>query len=428
MQTASHSAISLFSGCGGLDLGLEGAGWAVLAQLECDSDCIRTLELHSHGHPQLRQLVQARIEQRQPARLRAELGLRQGELGLLAGGPPCQPFTTSGLRQALHDQRASSVFPAYLGYVSEFLPRALLIENVDGMLSAALSHRPLALRGRGHPALRQEETKGSFLRWLVSALAGLGYATSWAVAEVADYGVPQLRQRAILIGVRGQDPCFLPPATHGPAGTLPHRTLRDALASVGEVGPIQPLSDRKRRVYELIPPGGNWRDLPDAVRQGTMGAAYFAEGGRGGWWRRLDWDRPCPTILGMPDHSSTALIHPEETRCLSLYECAAVQTFPSASRFAGSPRSGYQQIGNAVPPVFAAQLGTELLRFLSGSRRPPPAEPAWRRASGNRRIGTHGWASLDGGKATFHLMTRPRSDHIWSSVTPSWEQPTLAVP
>jgi DNA (cytosine-5)-methyltransferase 1 len=332
----------------------------------------------------------------------------------MAGGPPCQPFTTTGLRQAANDRRASSLFPAYFKFVAEFQPKTILIENVDGMLSAALRHRPLIARSKDCAPLEPDELKGSFLRWFLEALVDQGYSVCWGVLEAADYGVPQMRQRAILIGVRGEGPCYLPPPQFGWPGLPPYRNLRWALSHIQELGPVQPLSRRKQDVYARIPPGGNWRDLPDELRKATMGAAYVAEGGKSGWWRRLSWDLPAPTILGMPDHSSTALIHPDEVRCLSVNECAAIQTFPPEVRFEGPSRSQYQQIGNAVPVLMAGCLGEHLRKFLEGKRTPRPSPPPWRQASANRRIGTHGWVTCTKGEPTYTLNVRVRPDHIWA--------------
>ena len=381
-----------------------------------DLDCADTLALHNELREHPSEVRPAPIEDVSPADLRRDLGMKRGELSLIAGGPPCQPFTTSGLRRALLDHRASSLFPAYLAFVEEFLPHALLVENVDGILSAALRHRPLAQRGRGHPPLHLDEMKGSFLRWLVSQLVGLGYSVSWGVIETADHGVPQLRQRAILIAIQGEEPCYLPEPRYGGPGLPPYRTIRDALADIAAIGPVQPLSERKSQVYAQIPPGGNWRDLSDDMQRATMGAAYHAEGGKSGWWRRLSWDAPAPTILGMPDHSSTALIHPDEIRCLSVNECAAIQTFPLGTRFAGSPRSQYQQIGNAVPPLLGARLGEHLAAFIGGERSPEPSPPPWRKVSANRRIGTHGWAVASPGDGMAVTLKALRPDHVWGFV------------
>lgn len=421
---AALTYVSLFSGAGGLDLGLDAAGWTALAQIECDDDAVGTLELaarrRAKEHAGLEtRVVAAPIERVDPAALRRSLGLRRGQLRLLAGGPPCQPFTTHGLRQSIIDRRATEVWPGYLQYVDEFRPRALLIENVDGLLSAALRHRPLLERGRAAAPLDDDERKGSFLRWLLGELTARGYTVSWGVAEAADYGVPQMRQRAIVIGVRGNRPCFLPPARFGQPRQPAFRTLRDAVRVVCEPGPVQPLSVRKRAVYRLIPPGGNWRDLPVDLQRATMGGAHAAEGGKSGWWRRLAWDSPAPTILGMPDHSSTALIHPDEDRCLSVNECAAAQSFPPGTEFAGSARSQYQQIGNAVPPLLGQALGEHLAAFLASGRDALPPEPPWRKSSANRRIGTHGWAVSRPGRATeYHLHVKVRPDHVWSDLAP----------
>lgn len=414
--------MSVFSGAGGLDLGLEMAGWTPLAQIECDDDAVATLELSARKRAKdpdsvETRVVGGRIEDVDPRSLRHSLGLKRGELPLLAGGPPCQPFTTHGLRQSITDRRAEKVWPGYLAYVDEFRPKALLIENVDGLLSAALQHRPLRDRGRANEPLLEEERKGSFLRWLIAELNDRGYTVTWGLAEAADYGVPQMRQRAIIIGVRGAKPCFLPPAQFGQVGQPAFRTLREAVEELGEIGPVQPLSARKRAVYDLVPPGGNWRDLPEHLQRATMGKAHEAEGGKSGWWRRLAWDAPTPTILGMPDHSSTALIHPEESRCLSVNECAAAQSFPVGTEFAGTPRSQYQQIGNAVPPLLGRALGDHLLRFMHLGRDEVPSAPPWRRSSANRRIGTHGWAIARKSRAAeFHLIVKVRPDHVWSDL------------
>ena len=415
MQFIDHFAISLFSGAGGLDMGLEQAGFKVLAQVEMHSDCAGTLRARAARRNINTIVLENRIEDIDPLDLLKRLKLKAGEVDLLAGGPPCQPFTTTGLRQGLNDRRASSAFPTYLDYVRVIKPRTIALENVDGFLSAALKHRPLNERGKGHPPLSWEESKGSFLHWFLGQLSEMGYSVSWGVLDAVGHGVAQHRQRAFLMGVLGDKPCFLPEETFGQNKQAPWRTLRDALAEVENLGPIQPLSERKTNIFKLIPPGGNWRDLPDNVQKETMGAAYYATGGKSRWWRRLSWDQPAPTVLGMPDHSSTALIHPDEVRCLSLNECVAIQSFPKGTVFIGRPRSQYQQVGNAVPPLLGKAIAEHLKRCLAGWQPDVPSAPKWRRESANRRIGTHGWVTPGEHGPAFSVIAKRRSDSVWAS-------------
>ncbi len=411
-----NTAVSLFAGAGGLDRGLEQAGWKILAQVEMDEDCTSTLRRNANRGRSRPLILSDRVENVPPSEVRKALGLRRGELALLAGGPPCQPFTTTGLRGAMRDRRAESTFPNWLDWVRDFRPKATLMENVDGLLSCASRHRPLDRRTKNHPPLRHEEMKGSFLEWLLGELTEAGYTVSWGVVEAADYGVPQYRQRVCLIGVRDDTPCYLPSPTHGSSEFPRHRTLRAAIGRLKNIGPIQPLSDFKKSVFRQIPPGGNWRDLPREVQRATMGAAFHATGGKNGWWRRLSWDKPAPTILGMPDHSSTGLIHPDEVRCLSVRECAAIQTFLASYRFEGSPRSQYQQIGNAVPVRLGRAIGDHIRKFIAGQRQVRPKAPEWRQLSANRRIGTHGWVlrGLRGRQPHYELIVKIRSDHVWA--------------
>jgi DNA (cytosine-5)-methyltransferase 1 len=411
-----RTAVSLFSGAGGLDLGLERAGFQLLTQVDCNDDCVSTLR-HAARDTSVNRVVKASLEDLNPHKMMAELGLRAGELDLIAGGPPCQPFTTTGKRQALNDGRAESSFPAWLGWLRAFRPRTFVMENVTGLLSAALRHRPLKYRENGTP-LAEDEQKGSFLRWLLDEFLALGYSATWGIVEAADYGVPQLRQRAVVIGVCGDEPCFFPAPTHGPETERPYRTLRQAIGRIKNVGPVQPLSAAKVAVFSRIAPGENWRSLPPEVARRTMGAAYAATGGKNGWWRRLSWTQPAPTILGMPDHSSTGLIHPDEVRCLSVRECAAIQTFAVRHPFHGSPRSQYQQIGNAVPVRLGEALGTSIANCIDGKKLPKPTAPQWRSQSANQRIGVHGWVCAESSekKTEFSIIVKVRDDHVWSRV------------
>lgn len=405
-----RTMISVCSGAGGLDLGLELAGFTTLSAVDIDRDCVDTLEANRGqlSNPKAEILAED-LGALEPKSWLRKLGLAKGELDLLAGGPPCQAFTTTGRRRALADARGS-VVSDYLALLRAARPRYFLMENVTGFLSVALRHRPLAQRGKGHPDLADDEAKGSVFRWFLSELAASGYTVAWGVLDAVDFGVPQFRQRVFLVGTREGEPVYLPEPTHHEAGSPKWQTLEGALRGLKDPSPlVQPLSEFKVGVFKKVPPGGNWRSLSPAVRKATMGKAFVAEGGKGGWWRRLAWDEPTPTILTMPDHSSTGLIHPDETRCLSVRECARCQTFPDDWVFKGASRSQYRQIGNAVPVQLAKNLGLRIAAHMAGKRSERPAPPVWRQASANQRLGTWGWVVAKGGHLT--LLNR-RADHV----------------
>jgi DNA (cytosine-5)-methyltransferase 1 len=185
--------------------------------------------------------------------------------------------------------------------------------------------------------------------------------------NAVNYGAPQIRERAIFIGNRIGALVEFPQPTHG-AGALPFKTLGDALSQVGsERHPvIMDFSPRKKAYLSMIPEGGNWRCLPDELQRESMGAAYHAKGGRSGWWRRLSADLPCPTIVTMPNHASTALTHPTEVRALTVAECAAVQGFPRDWTFAGTAQDQYRQVGNAVPVKLGEVAGYAIAECLDG--------------------------------------------------------------
>ena len=236
-------------------------------------------------------------------------------------------------------------------------------------LSAALRHRPIAHRPDkgGHPLTRDEEP-GSVVRAFaddLQQLQALQYHMDCFEVNAVNYGAPQLRERAIFIGNRYNAVVDFPNPTHGlptesAAGQqvfdgfddrpLPWRTLRDAIGDLHQDKPeVLDFSPRKKRFLAMVPPGSNWRSLPVDVQKESMGSAWYAKGGRSGWWRRLSYDLPCPTLLTMPNHAGTALCHPTETRALSLQEYARIQEFPDDWEFAGTIAEKYAQVGNAVP-------------------------------------------------------------------------------
>jgi DNA (cytosine-5)-methyltransferase 1 len=367
-----YKNLSLFSGAMGFDIGLEQSGrFETIAAIEFDKACCATIRKNRDagriGAASLR-VFEGDIRGIDPGEVMAELGLNRGELDLITAGPPCQAFSTSGKRRSVEDPRGTLLWRT-IDYIEVFQPKTFVIENVRGLLSAALRHRPISDRPeKGGPPLTPDETPGSVMRrFLEDVRARLGNVYRMDVFEVnaVNYGAPQIRERAIFVGNRLGTQVEFPQPTHGP-GQAPYATLGDALKGVkfreGEV--IMDFSPRKKRYLEMIPPGGNWRALPESLQQESMGRAFFAKGGRSGWWRRLSSDLPSPTIVTMPNHSSTALTHPDEVRALTVRECAAVQEFPADWELVGTPMEQYAQVGNAVPTRLGKVAGETLASVL----------------------------------------------------------------
>lgn len=364
--SADLTFISFFSGALGLDLGFEKAGFSCLAANEIDPVACQTIRTN---RPELR-LYDSDIRDLKFAAILKDVGLERGELFAVTGGPPCQAFSTAGRRLGLNDERGN-VFLHFIELVKGLQPKYAVFENVRGLLSAPLVHRPHDLRGSGHPRLRKEEKPGGALLHIIRLLEDAGYKVSFTLYNTANFGVPQIRERLIFFASR--DGCEIPfiPATHdesGSNGLHKWRTLRDAIehiqASEHHAGKFP---EARLKYYRMLKAGQNWRDLPEALQPGAMGKSWYANGGRTGFYRRLAWDKPSPTLVTRPTMPATDLCHPEQLRPLSVEEYAAIQTFPSNYVFRGNLDSQYRQIGNAVPCVFGQAIARHLINFDRGA-------------------------------------------------------------
>ncbi len=258
----------------------------------------------------------------------------------------------------------------FLRFVEAIRPRFFLMENVRGLLSAALRHRPIAFRpDKGGPPLEPAEQRGSVIRLFAEDLQkirGSPYHMDCFEVNAVNYGAPQIRERALFIGNGFNDLVEFPDPTHGNRPFLkPWRTLGQAIARLKETHSVlMDFSPRKKKYLAMVPPGSNWRSLPKRIQVESMGKAWHAKGGRSGWWRRLSFDLPCPTLVTMPNHASTALCHPKEVRALSLREYAMIQEFPQGWQFCGTPSQQYEQVGNAVPVRLGRVAGDVIARRL----------------------------------------------------------------
>lgn len=372
-----YTVVSLFSGALGFDLGVELTGrFQLLACVENDAACVATAEANKarKNLPSSLKIVPQDIRAVDAAELMPSLGLKPGELDLLIGGPPCQSFSTAGRRGTVQDPRGTLIWE-FLRFVEVFRPKYFVMENVRGLLSAALRHRPLAKRpDKGGPPLEQDERPGSVVRLFAQDLQKLpdsSYHLDIFEVNAVNYGAPQIRERVLFFGNRFGRQVDFPEPTHGePNGgsrLYPWRTLGEAIAGSNEREPlVLDFSPRKKRYLQMVPPGSNWRSLPPDVQRESMGRAFHAKGGRSGWWRRLSLDLPCPTLVTMPNHASTSLCHPTETRALSLREYARIQEFPDNWEFCGTILEQYAQVGNAVPVRLGQIAGETIARQLDG--------------------------------------------------------------
>jgi DNA (cytosine-5)-methyltransferase 1 len=364
--------LSFFSGALGLDLGFEQAGYDCLALNESDPVACDTIKFNLdhafHGRRKPR-LYATDIRTLTSEFLREDLDIETGELFAVLGGPPCQAFSTAGRRLGLNDERGN-VFLHFVQLIGELRPKYAVFENVRGLLSAPLVHRPHNERGAGYPPLSSEELPKGALTSILSLLEGYGYKTTFNLYNTANFGVPQTRERIIFFASRdGLEVPFLKP-THDEfceGGRLPWRTLREALEVIGpDTGETASFPERRLKFYRMLDEGQNWRDLPEAVQRAAMGKSWFSGGGKTGFYRRLAWDRPSPTLVTSPTMPATDLCHPEQLRPLSVQEYAAIQTFPEGFTLAGNITDKYRQLGNAVPCRFAKAVAEHLTAFDEG--------------------------------------------------------------
>jgi DNA (cytosine-5)-methyltransferase 1 len=349
--------ISLFTGGGGLDLGLELAGFETRVAVEVESYACSTLRQNQghvleddgsgRGFLDAAEVIERDIRRVPIAEILRKGRLRKGEATLLAGGPPCVTFSVAGKREGLMAE-TGRLFEEYVRILRGTRPAALLFENVKGLLTAADED---GMRG------------GAFAR-IYSALEAEGYALVWQVVNAADYGVPQQRERLIIVGRKSKRPFQFPePTYHDPErpalrrdGMHTWRTVRDAiddLCPAAEPGTEPLLANHvaRRHTAEVM------RAFA-ATPPGKRNDAYKRD--------RLRWDRPAKVIRAQgkpkPDgsgqkNSSHQAIHPDEHRQLTVRECARIQTFPDWYLLPDTFVNGYRILGDAVPVELARVLG-----------------------------------------------------------------------
>lgn len=355
--------LSLFSGAMGLDLGLEAAGFSPVACLDNDSWACETVRVNRPGLP----VFQADIRKWSGQHLCREARVSSDDLVCIVGGPPCPSFSTAGRRQSFNDPRGEVMFD-FLRIIAELQPPFFVMENVRGILSAAVKHRPLEQRKNGSQPLSSEERQGSVMAMLREHFRTMGYTVTAELVNAADYGVPQQRERVIFLGSRDGFQITMPLGEYAAEPNLFQQRWRDIRSAIGDMQQInheyQPFTESRLRYLRLLHAGQNWRALPPDLIPEAMGGAYTASGGKVGFYRRLSWDKPAPTLPTSPVQKSTLLCHPDELRPLSVQEYARIQQFPDNWIFQGPLSARYRQIGNAVPVGLGYAIGRALTRYI----------------------------------------------------------------
>lgn len=364
---SGFSYISLFSGAMGLDLGIEQAGGKLLLANEIDKGAVATIK---HNRPDI-PVIDESISGLSGERILREIGMKRGEVDLLCGGPPCQSFSVYGNREGALDPRGQLVFE-FVRMVGEIQPKTFIMENVRGLHSMPLVPKKSA--GFVDNFEEWMAVKGTLLSEIVHDMRELGYAVDVFLVNSVNYGAPQIRERMIILGNRLGLPNHIAEPTHSnrPYEDLPpFQTLRDAIGGdfSDRYPEIMDFSDRKKKYLSLVPPGGNWRSLPEDIQKESMGKSWYLKGGRSATWRRLSWDFPSPTVVTLPNHASTSMCHPDHVRALTVGECAAIQEFPANWVFLGTTAEKYRQIGNAVPIRLGRIAGQAIAACLRDAKR-----------------------------------------------------------
>lgn len=351
-----YKIMDLFAGVGGLSYGFSKLPeFEILAANEIEKDIATAYSLNHPGVAMINCDIHDLTEEMLAKALKGE------QVDIVVGGPPCQSYSTLGKRQM--DDRAN-LFLQYKRVLKLLKPRAFVFENVVGLLSM---------------------DKGRLFKQIQAEFEALGYALKFQVLDAVDYGVPQHRERVILVGFRGENRFEYPLPTHG-EGLKPYVTLRQAIGDLpviksGQTGSAyacppdndflcfaraasQELTEHSAprngehliRIMETLKDGQSKNDLPEDIRP---------KSGYGNTYAKLWWDRPSTTITrNFACPSSSRCIHPRDSRAMSIREGARLQSFPDDYKFYGSDGTKRLEIGNAVPPLLSVAIARQMLKAM----------------------------------------------------------------
>jgi len=383
-------SIDLFAGAGGLTCGLKQSGFKSLLANELVPQYAETYQLNNQDT----QVIVGDVRNVCEINIKKLLGVKEGEIDLIAGGPPCQGFSINAPIRTLDDER-NHLFKDFLRVVSSLKPKAVLIENVPGIISLG---------------------KGTVVQQIYAELESLGYKVKHKILFAGHYGIPQMRFRTVFIGIKNykdeiafpepefdakavanftgaKELCISTPPLFYP-DLKPQVNVWAALSDLPEITNTQisspdkyaylPQNDYQKylrnectkltshycsRIAEVnlerlkhIPQGGSWRDIPyELLPNGLKRARRSDHTKRYG---RLHPDGLCSTVLTKCDPHWGSFFHPTQNRVISVREAARIQSFPDYYEFSGKITQQYEQIGNAVPPLLGKAIGDTIMKML----------------------------------------------------------------
>ena len=350
-------ALSFFSGAMGLDIGMQRGGIRPLLACEFNKYCRMTI---AKNEPEIALIGDINDYSAQEI-LRLAKVPQGRNVDVIFGGPPCQAFSTAGARRAFNDERGN-VFLRYIEIVKEIRPTYVVIENVRGLLSAP------------YPYKSTEPVKGGALSVILERLREAGYTLSFELYNAANFGAPQIRERVVIIGKLGDEkvPYLSPTNSNDDSFGLPKwKTLGDALESLSDAEQHYiPFPEGRLKYYRMLKEGQYWKDLPPQIQVEAMGSKLSLGGGKTGFFRRLSFNKPSPTLVTNPTMPATDLCHPIENRPLSVEEYERIQEFPDGWVICGPILEQYKQIGNAVPIKLGEAIARTLVADIHGEELP----------------------------------------------------------
>jgi len=351
-------ALSFFSGAMGLDIGMSNGG--IHALLACEFNKYARMTI-AQNEPDMALIGD--INNYDAEEILRMAKIPEGrKVDVIFGGPPCQAFSTAGARRALDDERGN-VFLRYIEIVEKIKPTYVVIENVRGLLSAPYPYKDIT-----------EPIKGGALCVILDRLKAAGYTISFDLYNAANFGAPQIRERVVMIGKLGDEKVPYLSPTHSENSQFnlrSWRTLDEALKDMEESEQHYiEFPEQRLKFYRMLKEGQYWKDLPEDAQKEAMGEKLKLGGGKTGFYRRLNFKRPSPTLVTNPTMPATDLCHPTKDRPLSVEEYSRIQEFPEDWKICGPILEQYKQIGNAVPVKLGEAIARTIIADMNGEKLP----------------------------------------------------------